>query len=131
MLNIFRSHCLPALSQPDTYISPLIHRPFGRYHTAILGNNMSYIQTAYSPEFCHLPPYTKKNTTWIYPPPRMPVTSRIITCLLGNPYKPLFTTVTGWRVDPKHHIYQKIMTTLDLRVKTVFFLISSIPPNLR
>ena len=33
------------------------------------------------------------------PPPRMPVTSRIIPFLVGNPYKPLFVTVTGWAVD--------------------------------
>ena len=28
------------------------------------------------------------------------VTTRIITCLIGNPYKPSFVTVTGWGVDP-------------------------------
>ena len=36
---------------------------------------------------------------WIYPPPRMPVTTRIIPFLVGNPYKPSFVTVTGWGVD--------------------------------
>ena len=30
------------------------------------------------------------------------VTTRIITSLVGNLYKPLFVTVTGWRVDPKY-----------------------------
>ena len=30
------------------------------------------------------------------------VTTRIITCLIGNPYKPSFVTVTGWGVDPSH-----------------------------
>ena len=28
------------------------------------------------------------------------VTTRIITYLVGNPYKPSFATVTGWGVDP-------------------------------
>ena len=39
--------------------------------------------------------------TWNYPPPRMPVTIRIIPFLIGNPYNPSFVTVTGWGVDPK------------------------------
>ncbi len=30
------------------------------------------------------------------------VTTRIITFLVGNPYKPLFVTVTGWGVDPRY-----------------------------
>ena len=29
-----------------------------------------------------------------------PLTTRIITFLVGNPYKPSFATVTGWGVDP-------------------------------
>ena len=36
------------------------------------------------------------------------VTTRIITYLVGNPYKPSFATVTvtGWGVDPTHiYIY--------------------------
>ena len=28
------------------------------------------------------------------------VTKRVITFLVGNPYKPSFATVTGWGVDP-------------------------------
>ena len=32
------------------------------------------------------------------------VTTRIITFLVGNPYKPSFATVTGWGVDPKYMI---------------------------
>ena len=28
------------------------------------------------------------------------VAKRIITFLVGNPYKPSFATVTGWGVDP-------------------------------
>ena len=35
------------------------------------------------------------------------VTTRIITFLVGNPYKPSFATVTGWGVDPNychHHV---------------------------
>ena len=30
------------------------------------------------------------------------VTTRIITYLVGNPYKPSFATVTGWGVDPMY-----------------------------
>ena len=30
------------------------------------------------------------------------VTTRIITFLIGNPYKPSFATVTGWGVDPRY-----------------------------
>ena len=41
--------------------------------------------------------------TWNYPPPRMPVTTRIITFLIGNPYKPSFVTVTGWGVDLRYN----------------------------
>ena len=33
------------------------------------------------------------------------VTTRIITFLVGNPYKPSFATVTGWGVDPTYIIY--------------------------
>ena len=29
------------------------------------------------------------------------VTTRIVTFLVGNPYKPSFATVTGWGVDPR------------------------------
>ena len=38
---------------------------------------------------------------WNYPKPKMPVTTRIIPFLVGNPYKykPSFETVTGWGVD--------------------------------
>ena len=30
------------------------------------------------------------------------VTTRIITFLVGNPYKPSFATVAGWGVDPRY-----------------------------
>ena len=30
------------------------------------------------------------------------VTTRIITFLVGDPYKPSFATVTGWGVDPRY-----------------------------
>ncbi len=30
------------------------------------------------------------------------VTTRIITFLVGNPYKPSLATVTGWGVDPRN-----------------------------
>ena len=36
------------------------------------------------------------------PPLPVTVTTRIVTFLIGNPYKPSFTTVTGWGVDLKN-----------------------------
>ena len=30
------------------------------------------------------------------------VTTRTITFLVGNPYKPSFATATGWGVDPRY-----------------------------
>ena len=33
------------------------------------------------------------------------VTTRIITFLIGNPYKPSFVTVTGWGVDRRYMLY--------------------------
>ena len=36
------------------------------------------------------------------PLPRMPVTTRIITFLVGNPYKPSFATITGKGDNPKY-----------------------------
>ena len=40
------------------------------------------------------------------------VTTRIITFLVGNPYKPSFATVTGWGVDPTYTTHQ-----LNVRAK--------------
>ena len=40
------------------------------------------------------------------------VTTRIITFLVGNPYKPSFATVTGWGVDPIYTVYKmKVIST--------------------
>ena len=39
----------------------------------------------------------------LWPPPRMPVTTRIMTCLIGNPYKPSFATVTGRGPHPRYN----------------------------
>ena len=36
------------------------------------------------------------------------VTTRIITFLIGNPYKPSFVTVTGWGVDPTYTLLETI-----------------------
>ncbi len=38
----------------------------------------------------------------MWPPPRMPVTSRIIRFLVGDPYKPSFSTVTGRGPHPMY-----------------------------
>ena len=41
------------------------------------------------------------NILWLRSTPHpVTVTTRIITFLVGNPYKPSFATVTGWGVDP-------------------------------
>ena len=47
------------------------------------------------------------------------VTTRIITFLVGNPYKPSFATVTGWGVDPNYAhfmpgVSRVLVTSLDL-----------------
>ena len=39
---------------------------------------------------------------WVVPPPRMPVTTRIITFLVGDRYKPSFATVTGRGDNPMY-----------------------------
>ena len=48
----------------------------------------------------------KKQTCYILglPPHPLTVTTRIITFLVGNPYKPSFVTVAGWGVD-RSYIY--------------------------
>ena len=40
--------------------------------------------------------------SWVVPPPRIPVTTRIIIFLVGDPYKPSFATVTGRGDNPKY-----------------------------
>ena len=45
-------------------------------------------------------PHPKKNIYLRSTPHPVTVTTRIITFLVGNPYKPSFATVTGWGVDP-------------------------------
>ena len=45
-----------------------------------------------------------KDILWNYPPPRIPVTTRIIPFLVGNPYKPSFVTITGWGGRPKIYL---------------------------
>ncbi len=46
---------------------------------------------------------------WVVPPPRMPVTTRTITFLVGDPYKPSFATVTGRGDNP---IYTNTLKSL-------------------
>ena len=41
------------------------------------------------------------SVNWVWPPHRIPVTTKIIICLIGNPYKPSFTTVTVRGPHPK------------------------------
>ena len=41
---------------------------------------------------------------WVVPPPRIPVTTRIITFLVGDPYKPSFATVSGRGDNPSYTI---------------------------
>ena len=42
------------------------------------------------------------------------VTTRIITFLVGNPYKPLFATITGWGVDPTYTVQRIIICLLHI-----------------
>ena len=53
----------------------------------------------------------------------MPVTTRIITFLIGNPYKPSFVTVTGWGVDPTHipQLHQCIIANFRAFQHSCFF----------
>ena len=39
--------------------------------------------------------------SWVWPPPRMPVSTRSITFLVGDSYKPSFPTVTGRGPHPR------------------------------
>ena len=39
---------------------------------------------------------------WVWPPPRIPVTTRIVTFLAGDSYKPSFATVTGRGRQPSY-----------------------------
>ena len=50
------------------------------------------------------------------------VTTRIITFLAGNPYKPSFATVTGWGVVPKYQYEdkQKIVYNIDPEKRWIF-----------
>ena len=45
-----------------------------------------------------------KTITWVVPLPRIPVTTRIIIFLVGDPYKPSFATVTGRGDNPNNNI---------------------------
>ena len=50
------------------------------------------------------PNLKKKVIHWVVPLPRMPVITRIIVFLVGDPYKPSFATVTGGG-QPKSSIF--------------------------
>ena len=53
------------------------------------------------PIFIELPNFRgSKDANVRSTPHPVTVTTRIITFLVGNPYKPSFATVTGWGVDP-------------------------------
>ena len=49
-----------------------------------------------------------KNASFRSTPHPVTVTTRIITFLIGNPYKPSFVTVTGWGVDLMYEYQPKI-----------------------
>ena len=51
---------------------------------------------------------------WVVPLPRMPVTTRIITFLVGNPYKPSFATVTGRGDNPRYTQHLQLELSRDL-----------------
>ena len=55
------------------------------------------------------------------------VTTRIVTFLIGNPYKPSFTTVTGWGVDLMYINWELLSTNFACspnRIITSFKMIS-------
>ena len=50
-------------------------------------------------------PFTKR-IVWVWPPHRIPVTTKIIiTFFIGNPYKPSFTTVTVRGPHPTYRFF--------------------------
>ena len=50
------------------------------------------------------------------------VTTRIVTCLVGNPYKPSFATVTGWGEYPKYAIHRSYgIEPLSTESDRIFF----------
>ena len=42
---------------------------------------------------------------WVVPPPRMPVTTRIVMFLVGDPYKPSFPLLLGGGTTQDLHVY--------------------------
>ncbi len=71
------------------------------------------IYPGFLPTICFILRRTRNSATWKvqvwymiwYTPHPVTVTTRIITFLVGNPYKPSFATVTGWGVDPRYMIW--------------------------
>ena len=59
------------------------------------------------------------------------VTTRSITFLVGNPYKPPFATVTGWGVDPTYiYIYASLWEAFFLTLDgLILYLLSYIRPG--
>ena len=45
------------------------------------------------------------------------VTTRIITFLIGNPYKPSFVTVTGWGIDRNYSLLSQFRAMKILKFK--------------
>ena len=69
------------------------------------------------------------SVVWIRSTPHpVTVTTRIITYLVGNPYKPSFATVTGWGVDPRYELWKNYHSNLlfDFFCDTILVYIS--PP---
>ena len=56
------------------------------------------------------------------------VTARIITYLVGNPYKPSFATVTGWGVDPKYILFFPSIEHANPRVLVSKYFWNFAPP---
>ena len=45
---------------------------------------------------------------WVVPPPRMPVTTRIVMFFVAHPYKDSFATVTGRGDNPKYRDFRPL-----------------------
>ena len=75
------------------------HKRFHNIHDVTLVTGVVAAKTQRLAQNRHL---EKKASYFRSTPHPVTVTTRIITFLIGNPYKPSFATVTGWGVDPNH-----------------------------
>ena len=63
---------------------------------------------------------SQKSLSFRSTPHPVTVTTRIITFLVGNPYKPSFATVTGWGVDPTYLVCKIFMIIICHDIICIF-----------